>query len=413
MKKRLVLTVLCAAITASALASCGNAGSSPATAGPSQSSTQEAAQEENTAETAAPEIEEVDMSPITDADPADYIDLPDIEQMQITVAPKKEVTEEDIENAYSTYKENAVVLTEVEGRDVVQKGDVVNIDYTEKEKTGNDYSGKDYNVEIGAGTMISTEFEENMVGMKKGETKTFDFTYPDDFTEESLRGTASSFTITVNKIQSYSTAELSNETITSFGLYMEDGSAVTTEEELREYIRQSVETNNEQSYTYNKQSEAIVALTEAAVIKKEPTKEMTDAAMSYMMAGIGMREEDLDENAHSAFLEYAKDFVIEQLCIEKICSDQGLAVTEDEIRTELEKIYGADAEERLRKMSATDRYSFTAMVKREKAADYILSKAQITEKEPDSSVQEDSQAEEEVINTLEGAEKENTEAGEP
>lgn len=411
MKKRLVAAMLCTMIAASAVTGC-NGGLTKPDAG--TGSTQASAQ--STAETAAPKEEpaeaaaaSIDMTPITEADPSEYIELPDFSTLKISVAEKEEVTEEDIEREYRSYEEDMVVLSEVEDRDISQSGDIVNIDYKEKDGSGEEYTGSDYNVEIGAGTTISAEFEKNLIGIKKGETKTFEFTYPDDFTEEKLRGTVSEFTVTVNKIQRYDdSAEFSDEAVASFGLHMEDGTLVTTKDGLREYIRESLEAAGEQTYLYNKQSEAIVAAASAAVIKKEPTEEMLNAGMAYMMAGIGMEEGNLDEATRKAFREYTKDFVIEQLCIEAIFRKQGLSVTEDDIKKGLESLYGSDAEKQFNSMTETDRFSYTAMLKREKAADYILSKAEIVDVKADNLIDAGSEEAEEVI-TAQEAESEGTE----
>ena len=135
---------------------------------------------------------------------------------------------------------------------------------------------------------------------------------------------------------------------------------------------------------------------------------MLNAGMAYMMAGIGMEEGNLDEATRKAFREYTKDFVIEQLCIEAIFRKQGLSVTEDDIKKGLESLYGSDAEKQFNSMTETDRFSYTAMLKREKAADYILSKAEIVDVKADNLIDAGSEEAEEVI-TAQEAESEGTE----
>lgn len=71
----------------------------------------------------------------------------------------------------------------------VEEGDSVTINFTGtidgKEFDGG--SAEDYDLVIGEGGMIDG-FEDGIIGMKKGETKELDLTFPDDYYEESVAG---------------------------------------------------------------------------------------------------------------------------------------------------------------------------------------------------------------------------------
>ena len=51
---------------------------------------------------------------------------------------------------------------------------------------------------VGDGEMIDG-FEDGIVGMKSGETKELDLTFPDDYYEESVAGKAVVFKVTLQK----------------------------------------------------------------------------------------------------------------------------------------------------------------------------------------------------------------------
>ena len=81
-----------------------------------------------------------------------------------------------------------------------QEGDVVKVDFVGK-MDGEVFSGgsaTDQIIELGSGNYIPG-FEEGIVGMKTGETKDVNVTFPDTYYEE-LAGKEAVFEITVQKI---------------------------------------------------------------------------------------------------------------------------------------------------------------------------------------------------------------------
>ena len=95
----------------------------------------------------------------------------------------------------------------------VENGDTVTINFTGtidgKEFDGG--SAEDYELVVGDGEMIDG-FEDGIVGMKSGETKELDLTFPDDYYEESVAGKAVVFKVTLGlnkKAKDYSTKSTS------------------------------------------------------------------------------------------------------------------------------------------------------------------------------------------------------------
>lgn len=88
--------------------------------------------------------------------------------------------------------------TLVAGRPV-EMGDIVNINYVGK-VDGEEFEGgsaEDQLVFVGAGDFIDG-FEDGIVGMNAGETKTIDVTFPEDYGSADLAGKAAQFDITLN-----------------------------------------------------------------------------------------------------------------------------------------------------------------------------------------------------------------------
>ena len=90
---------------------------------------------------------------------------------------------------------------EIENKDKVQKGDVVNVDFTAKKdgKKVESACGEDVYIWVGKGEYID-DFENGIVGIQNGSKKTVDCTFPSDYDDEDLAGQTVQFTITVNEL---------------------------------------------------------------------------------------------------------------------------------------------------------------------------------------------------------------------
>lgn len=71
-------------------------------------------------------------------------------------------------------------------------------------------------VEIGSDSLIPG-FEENVIGMRSGESKTFRIPFPADYFEKDLAGKEAEFTVTVNEVKEKKVPELTDELAKTFG----------------------------------------------------------------------------------------------------------------------------------------------------------------------------------------------------
>ena len=78
-------------------------------------------------------------------------------------------------------------------------------------------SGKDMAVEIGAGKMLK-EFEEGLLGMSKGDEKTVDVNFPEDYHGKDVAGKTAQFTLNVTKVSEPKLPEMDEELVKSFGV---------------------------------------------------------------------------------------------------------------------------------------------------------------------------------------------------
>lgn len=104
-----------------------------------------------------------------------------------------------------------------------EKGDRVTVSFSGVCEGENFTEGKveDYAVEIGGGKMIPG-FEDELIGLEVGATKTFDVTFPESYGNEKLANKPATFDIEVSKIEVASLPEIDEEFIKAYGV--EDGS---------------------------------------------------------------------------------------------------------------------------------------------------------------------------------------------
>lgn len=146
----------------------------------------------------------------------------------------EEITEEDIDSYILSMAE----MVEVEDPNAeAQNGDTVNIAYV-GEKDGVAFEGgtsDGYDLVLGSGSFIPG-FEEGVVGMKVGEKKDLDLTFPEQYHSADLAGADVVFHVTLNAIKR--APELTDEWVVE----NYDGE-FTNLEELRAYTKESLEMN--------------------------------------------------------------------------------------------------------------------------------------------------------------------------
>lgn len=141
-----------------------------------------------------------------------------------------ELTQEDVDSTIATLRKQRATYEKVDR--AAQTGDRLSIDYTGK-LDGVVFQGgeaKDYPVELGAGGMLP-EFEKAAVGMKSGESKSFDLTFPEDYRSKEVAGKRVNFSITVNRIEAPVLPEIDADFAKSVGI--EDGDVSKLQDEIR------------------------------------------------------------------------------------------------------------------------------------------------------------------------------------
>ena len=267
----------------------------------------------------------------------------------------------------------------------VENGDTVTINFTGtidgKEFDGG--SAEDYELVVGDGEMIDG-FEDGIVGMKSGETKELDLTFPDDYYEESVAGKAVVFKVTLQKFTR--PAELTDE-------WVAENTEYKTVDEYRAAVKTQLEDTAVQTADYELYSDAWNEVQAASEIKDYPKEDVDAAKKSYQElnekyvkdAGMemadflesqGMSEEDYESECQ----QYAESKVEQNLIVQGIMDAEGLSINDEEtqkLKDDLIEEYGfASIDEMIETYGEQEVNESLALLRVER---FIVDNANVTE----------------------------------
>lgn len=319
----------------------------------------------------------------------DYVKLGEYKNLEISAAPKKEVTEADVEESIQAqllYRYEQVEVTEDRA---VQMDDTANIDFTGymdgKEFEGG--SGTDTELVIGSGSFIKG-FEEGLIGHKKGEEVTLDLTFPEDYHVEDKRGKAVQFKVKINKISA--PAELTDE-------WTAANTAYKTVEAFKTAQREEIQQQTDREYQAQIKSDLFTKLVDETEVKDYPKEALEDArgrvkqqleSMYQTQAGKTfdeyIKEQGISqEEADKALTESAKSYLNQNLIVQAVLDAEGVSLTEEEYSEEKEKfalLSGFASAEVMDSMYADQRVIKDSVLWN-RACDIIMSTATVKETE--------------------------------
>lgn len=130
------------------------------------------------------------------------------------------VTEKDLEDFKNKYLTSRSQMKEVTDTSVaLKKGQFAAITFTGEKADGSkpeNMKADDFLLEIGSGQFIAG-FEDGLIGMKKGEKKTLNLTFPADYHEAELQNAPVKFYVELLEIKERALPELNDELVKEFG----------------------------------------------------------------------------------------------------------------------------------------------------------------------------------------------------
>jgi trigger factor len=151
--------------------------------------------------------------------------------------PQLDVGEAEVDKTIEVLRKQRTTFSAIER--AAEKGDRVAIDFTGK-LNGEVFQGgqaTDYPVVLGEGRMLP-DFENGIAGLKAGESRTFDLTFPADYQVTELAGKQVSFDVTLKQVEAPQLPEVDAAFAQSLGI--EDGDVAKMRAEIRANLESEI-----------------------------------------------------------------------------------------------------------------------------------------------------------------------------
>ncbi|MFM7657121.1 MAG: trigger factor [Burkholderiaceae bacterium] len=263
-------------------------------------------------------------------------------------------------------------------------GDRVTIDFVGK-IDGVEFSGgkgEDFPFLLGEGQMLK-EFEDAVLGMKQGESKTFPLTFPEDYHGKEVAGKTAEFTITLKKVEWAHMPDIDSHFAETLGVAGGDL------QQMRDDIRANLERevgNRIKAKTKTSVLDALVKVVDLEVPKTllEQDAERLAEFMRQDMRQRGIQMQDLPISP-DMFNEQAERRVRIGLIMSELVKANALQATGEQVRAWIDDFAKAyENPQQVVNHYLTDRNRLAdveAMVVEQNVVDYVLSKAKVTEKQ--------------------------------
>jgi trigger factor len=245
-------------------------------------------------------------------------------------------------------------------------------------------SGKNLTLLLGRGGYLPG-FEEQVVGLQKGDSKQFPLTVPADSPRKDLAGRTANFKVTVKEVKKRRVPELNEEFAKTVG---DVDSMAALREKLREQLK-ARKARDQETELKRVLLEKVAASHEVelpeALVEAEATSVLQE--MVGAVRASGGRVQGLAENPEAlkarAF-ELARRRVKESFLLEAVAQQENLAVSDEEVHAEIENMaaaYPAESGATVRRAmeDAGRRAGLKARLLERKALDFLYQQARITD----------------------------------
>jgi len=265
--------------------------------------------------------------------PTDYVGLE-------LAKREAQVTDQQVDERMEAIRQRMVKLEPIQGRDVGKQGDYAMVDYVATvdgaEFPGNKAEG--VKVEIAPGELVQSKCAA-LEGVKVGETKTFDYTFPADYQVAEVKGKTARFELTVKDLRTQVTPELNDDFAKEIG----GGQTVA---EMREKVKGDLLAAERAKLRQQDRDEVI-----AQVLKRNPfevpdamvenaTDTMLQSALRSM-ARSGLDPSQLRMDFHALrgeMKDKAAHEVKGRLALEAICRKENIDVSQADVDAKIQEL---------------------------------------------------------------------------
>src|SRR5712691_7195489 len=291
-----------------------------------------------------------------------------------------EVPEEAVDSALQRLRERAARFEPVEGRGV-DHGDTITSDLQRTDAAGATDEHKDVNVELGA-KANPPGFDEQLLGLEVGGTKSFSIHYPADYPIGELANTDVSYRVTVKGLKRRVLPELDDE-------FAKDLGDFDTLDALTARVREDLEHEAKHAAEREDRAELMKQLATrlpfevpASMVGRDVDRRVEEFARRLIDQRIDPRQAGIDWSTfRESQREVAREAVAAALVLDEITRREQLDVTEDEVEREVGRYAERSGRTPAAVRAALEKEGGIARVhaglRREKSIDFVLARATI------------------------------------
>lgn len=283
------------------------------------------------------------------------------------------VTKKEIEHEVGHILDRYAELVSKDGS--VEDGDTTIIDFKgfmdNKEFEGG--SAENYTLEVGSHSFIPG-FEEGMIGMKKGESKDINLTFPKDYMAKDLAGKEVVFNVTVHDIKKRVIPDLDEEFFKDL-----DMEGVSNKEELDKVVEEEIKVQKEEIAENKYIEDLLEAASKNMTIELDD--EIIDAETDRMYKDFieKMKMQGVSEELYFAYAQTTKEKVMEDMkkeaerrvlyryLLEAIVKEEKIDVSDKEAKEEVKNMiekYHVTEEEIMKELGSLEVVKYDLRMKK-------------------------------------------------
>jgi len=295
-----------------------------------------------------------------------------------------QIKQSDVDETIATLRKQRATFEKVDR--AAQNEDRVLIDFVGK-LDGEPFEGgegKGISVELGVGRMLP-DFEAAIIGMKAGETKSFEMTFPEDYHGKNVAGKKVVFSVSLHGVEAAKIPEMDAEFATAVGIT--DGDVSKLDDEVRINLTREV---TRRLKVQNKEAvmEALLSVAEFEVPKglvELEVKSLMQQTMKDMEArGVNMKDMPMESDI---FTERAEKRVKLGLILSEVVQKNSLQARPDQTKAMIEDYaQGFDEGEQIIRWYAADpkrMIEVENLVLEENLVDWAMGQAKTSDKQAD------------------------------
>jgi len=294
--------------------------------------------------------------------------------------PAVAIDEEAVNGALQRLRDRAARHEPVEGRGV-DHGDTVMLDLERTDPNGTTDTHKDVSIELGA-KANPPGFDEELLGLETGATKSFTIQYPQNYPIGELAGTDVAYKVKVNGLKRRVLPELDDE-------FAKDLGEFDTLDALRTRVREDLEHDARHAADREVRGELMKQLAARvpfdvpqSLVEREIDRRLEEFARRLIDQNVDPRQAGIDWNAfRESQRDAAREAVAAALVLDEVTNREHLEVTDAEIEREVERYAERTGRTPAAVRAALEKEGGLSRVhaglRREKSIDFEMSRATI------------------------------------